>query len=199
MVITRCGTGCRQHIGHQLGADGHTRCHFFILAGIAVVGHHGGDPTGRGPFEGIDHQKQFNQVVIDRVAGGLDDENIFAPDIFIDFDLDFTIAESLDLGTAQRQVQVFTNLLRPDPDWNFLKKWFRSFGFIVTFVRYSSSMNWLGREDSNLRMQEPKSCVLPLDDAPAENRYPYEPRRPRHQPDLNQKTRDIKYPVLLCG
>ena len=25
---------------------------------------------------------------------------------------------------------------------------------------------WLGREDSNLRMQEPKSCVLPLDDAP---------------------------------
>jgi hypothetical protein len=25
---------------------------------------------------------------------------------------------------------------------------------------------WLGREDSNLRMQEPESCVLPLDDAP---------------------------------
>ena len=29
-----------------------------------------------------------------------------------------------------------------------------------------SAMFWLGREDSNLRMQEPKSCVLPLDDAP---------------------------------
>ena len=27
-------------------------------------------------------------------------------------------------------------------------------------------MEWLGREDSNLRMQESKSCVLPLDDAP---------------------------------
>ncbi len=27
-------------------------------------------------------------------------------------------------------------------------------------------LDWLGREDSNLRMQEPKSCVLPLDDAP---------------------------------
>ena len=26
---------------------------------------------------------------------------------------------------------------------------------------------WLGREDSNLRMQVPKTCVLPLDDAPA--------------------------------
>ena len=28
------------------------------------------------------------------------------------------------------------------------------------------NQKWLGREDSNLRMQEPKSCVLPLDDAP---------------------------------
>ena len=26
---------------------------------------------------------------------------------------------------------------------------------------------WLGREDSNLRMQGPKPCVLPLDDAPS--------------------------------
>ena len=29
------------------------------------------------------------------------------------------------------------------------------------------AQNWLGREDSNLRMQVPKTCVLPLDDAPA--------------------------------
>ena len=42
---------------------------------------------------------------------------------------------------------------------------------------------WLGREDSNLRIQESKSCVLPLDDAPtpylshtigvARNTFPY--------------------------
>jgi hypothetical protein len=31
-------------------------------------------------------------------------------------------------------------------------------------------MDWLGREDSNLRMQDPNSCVLPLDDAPIQNR-----------------------------
>ncbi len=30
----------------------------------------------------------------------------------------------------------------------------------------SQTFNWLGREDSNLRMQDPNSCVLPLDDAP---------------------------------
>src|SRR5712692_11935755 len=29
----------------------------------------------------------------------------------------------------------------------------------------------LGREDSNLRMQVPKTCVLPLDDAPSTNSY----------------------------
>jgi hypothetical protein len=31
---------------------------------------------------------------------------------------------------------------------------------------FQANKKWLGREDSNLRMQEPKSCVLPLDDAP---------------------------------
>src|SRR5215510_5746680 len=31
-----------------------------------------------------------------------------------------------------------------------------------------SARPWLGREDSNLRMLEPKSSVLPLDDAPSD-------------------------------
>jgi hypothetical protein len=32
---------------------------------------------------------------------------------------------------------------------------------------FLSEKNWLGREDSNLRMRVPKTRVLPLDDAPA--------------------------------
>ena len=42
--------------------------------------------------------------------------------------------------------------------------------FFFEISRYPSIFNiqceWLGREDSNLRMQEPKSCALPLGDAP---------------------------------
>src|SRR3990172_8040105 len=49
----------------------------------------------------------------------------------------------------------------------------KSFNFsILPFIRcllfttHDSRAFWLGREDSNLRMQVSKTCVLPLDDAP---------------------------------
>ena len=62
-------------------------------------------------------------------------------------------------------------------DLNSRKKWpylpfmppslFLTIRFRRRRIEYSVyNFNWLGREDSNLRMQEPKSCVLPLDDAP---------------------------------
>ncbi len=34
------------------------------------------------------------------------------------------------------------------------------------FVRKLSFLFWLGWQDSNLRMQQSKCCVLPLDDTP---------------------------------
>ena len=44
---------------------------------------------------------------------------------------------------------------------------------------------WLGRQDSNLRMQESKSCVLPLDDAPAGKfSSGIKKQRPRQSPRL---------------
>src|SRR5215475_6794357 len=42
------------------------------------------------------------------------------------------------------------------------------------------AVRWLGREDSNLRMLEPKSSVLPLDDAPSPN------SPPRSQPGVRR-------------
>ncbi len=48
---------------------------------------------------------------------------------------------------------------------------------------------WLGREDSNLRMQVPKTCVLPLDDAPA--------IRLRRQINLQSAINAGDYPNML--
>jgi hypothetical protein len=95
MVITRVAPASRQQIGDQLGADGHAGGHLFILAGIAVIRDDGCNSAGRRAFERIDHQKQFNQVVVDRVAGGLNDKNVFGPNVFVDFDLNFTVTEAL--------------------------------------------------------------------------------------------------------
>ena len=49
--------------------------------------------------------------------------------------------------------------------------------------------NGLGREDSNLRMQVPKTCVLPLDDAPSDRRHAAKLNAPSQLP-LRQR-----YPV----
>src|SRR5690606_8515978 len=52
-----------QHVGHHLGADRHaggTRA--AVLAGVAEVGHDGGDTRRRGTAEGIGHHHQFHQV-----------------------------------------------------------------------------------------------------------------------------------------
>jgi hypothetical protein len=76
---------------------------------------HGGNPTGRGPFQGIDHEEQFNQVVIDRVTGGLNHEDILGPHIFIDLDLDLTVAESLDLHRHKGHSDIRKSCT-PDPD-----------------------------------------------------------------------------------
>ena len=46
-------------------------------------------------------------------------------------------------------------------------------------MQYEVLNNWLGREDSNLRMAESKSAALPLGDAPMPLFIPgWSPRRP---------------------
>ena len=158
------GPGHFQHVGHQFGTDGHPRRHLLVLSGVSVIGDYRGDaPAGR-PLEGIDHQQQFHQIVIYGMAGGLDDENILGAHVFIDFDLDFTVAEGFDLGPPQGHIEVFTDFLR-QPGVRITTE-YRQFTHQCVRCRKRFRKNWLGREDSNLRMQGPKPCVLPLDDAP---------------------------------
>src|SRR5207302_9572173 len=67
------GAGDGEQVGGQLGGDGHAADVLAVLAGVAVVGQHGGDAGGAGPFEGVQHHQQFHQVVVDRRAGRLDE------------------------------------------------------------------------------------------------------------------------------
>ena len=95
-------TGDLQHVGHDLGADGHARgAHATILAGIAEVGNHGSDAAGRGATQGVDQDHQLHQVVVGGRTGGLDDEGILATDVFQDLDVDFAVGETTDDGLTQ--------------------------------------------------------------------------------------------------
>lgn len=85
------------------GDTGGTRA--TILTCIAEIGDTCGDPFGGGAFECIDHEDDFHQVVIGRCASGLDDEDILATDIFIDFDSGFTVGELGDVSLAERDAE----------------------------------------------------------------------------------------------
>ena len=95
-----------QHLCHHLGRDRNARCIFTILAGIAVIRHDGCDPSGRGPSHRIHHDYQFHQVVVDRGAGRLDDEDIGAANIFLYLDKDLAVTEFFHLCLAERQVEM---------------------------------------------------------------------------------------------
>ena len=94
-----CPSG-NNHVGHQLGGDGVPAFRFPVLTGIAKVGHHGGDPSSGGPAEGVHHNEQFHQVIVDRVAGGLYHKHVATTDRLIDGYGDLAIGKLLDLAEA---------------------------------------------------------------------------------------------------
>lgn len=104
--------GRHDHIGHQLCRNRVSRLGLPVLAGIAEIGNHGGDPAGRGALERVDHHQHFHQVVIYGVAGGLNDEHVASADTLIQRSIALTIGKFADLRVAQFRVQMLADLLR---------------------------------------------------------------------------------------
>jgi hypothetical protein len=89
-------------IGNQLRADGHAGRDLAILPGVSVVRNHGGQALCRRALERVQHQQQLHQVVVRGRARRLDHEDVAAADVLRDLDLHLAIAETTDLGLAQR-------------------------------------------------------------------------------------------------
>jgi hypothetical protein len=51
-------------------------------------------PAGA-PLQRVHHDQQFNQVLVDRMAGGLDQENIHAAHVFKQLKMGFPVGEPL--------------------------------------------------------------------------------------------------------
>ena len=90
-----------------------------VLAGVAEIGDNSGDAAGGGPLQGIDHDEQFHQGIvdgaglslIDKGAGGLDHENVGAADSLIDGGKIFSIGEGSYLGAPEGDAQLLTDVL----------------------------------------------------------------------------------------
>ena len=105
-------TGSGDHVGHQLGRDGIAGLGLAVLTGIAEIGDDGGDTAGRSAAQRVDHHQQLHQVVIDRLAGGLDYEHVAAADGLVQGDGDLAVSEALDLRFTQLGAHHLADLSR---------------------------------------------------------------------------------------
>ena len=159
----------REQVRHQLRRDRDARLVFAILPRIPVVRDDRRDPRRRRALERVDHDQQLHDVVVHRAARRLDDEDILPAHILQDLEVELAVAECRQRWLCREGFPGARRFRWPGRDWHFRRRpsvrdrvcsWFR-------YCLLELVTRWLGREDSNLRMQVPKTCVLPLDDAPA--------------------------------
>ncbi len=99
-------------VGAQLGGDRLARLDLAVLPRVAVVGNDRRDPPGRRALEGVDHDEQLHQVVVDRPAGRLHDEHVGAAHRLADVHRDLPVGKVPDLALAERQPEVAGDLRR---------------------------------------------------------------------------------------
>ena len=105
------GAGAGDQIGDELGGNRRARSEFAILPGIAVIGDDGRDPPRRRTPQRVDDDQQLHQVVIGRIGGRLDHENVGAADVFLDLDENLHVGEAPHHRFGERRTDIGANAL----------------------------------------------------------------------------------------
>ena len=111
------GAGAGDQVGHQLGGNGVAGLGLPVLAGVAEIGDHRSDPPGGGALQGVDHDEQLHEGVVDSVghsvllkgAGGLNHKHVRAADGLIDGGVVLAVGEGAHLRVAQRDAQLLAD------------------------------------------------------------------------------------------
>ena len=99
------GAGGGDHVGDQLCGDGVAALGLTVLTGVAKIGDNGGNTASGCTAAGIGHHQQLHQGIVDRFAGGLNQEYICTADGFIQGHGYFAISKGFDLCLSQRNAQ----------------------------------------------------------------------------------------------
>ena len=188
-MSTRLAPAAAMHVGHQLGRDRHARLVLAVLPGVAVVRNHRRDARRRRAPERVDHDEQLHQMLIDRRAGRLDDEDVGAADVLVDLERDLGVGEAAQPGLPERHAEELGDLpgqarVRAAgehlqiPEARLWHRLWHRLSLGSAPPGGPASKNWLGRKDSNLRIRAPKARALPLGHAPAPVAAAATPRRP---------------------
>src|SRR3546814_6517209 len=89
----------------SLGRDRRARPGLPVLPGIAEIGNDRRDAAGRSAAQRVDRNQQLHQVVVRRIAGRLDDEDVLAAHVLENLDEHLNVGEAADRGMRQRYVR----------------------------------------------------------------------------------------------
>ena len=111
------GARLLDQIRDELGRDRFAAFGFLILLRVAVVRDDGGDAVGRRAAERVDHQEQFHERIVDRVAARgaadrLNDEDFRAAHVLLDLDAALFVLELIDEGAAEARIHSLRDLAR---------------------------------------------------------------------------------------
>src|SRR5579859_1059009 len=133
--------GGLEKVGDELCRYRNARLILAVLARVAVIRQHRSNTPSRGALEGINHQEQLEQVIVDRVAARLNDEHIRAAHVFENLEINLAVAEASQPGLAKRHFQMAANALRQRqirvPRENFKS-------VVVHDTRAPSARSWAG-------------------------------------------------------
>ena len=104
------GPGRTEQIRDQLRRDRHPRLVLPILPRVPVVRNHRRDARGRGPPERVDHDQQFHQVLVHRIRGRLDDEDVRPANVFVYLKRNFAIRKPAQTRLSERDAETLCNL-----------------------------------------------------------------------------------------
>ena len=105
------------HVRDEPRRDGHPRLVLLVGSAVGVVRDHRGDAPCAGALEGVDHDQELHDRLLDGRAGGLDQVHVVLADVVQDLHEDVLVGELEHLDPTQGHVQVEPDLARPAPDW----------------------------------------------------------------------------------
>ena len=104
------GAGDGDHVGDEPGRDRDARLVLLVRPAVGVERDDRRDPAGAGALERVDHDQQFHDRLVDRVAGRLDEEDVLLADVLEDLDEDVLVGELEDLQLARLGAEIAADL-----------------------------------------------------------------------------------------
>ena len=101
--------GAFEEVRGEFRGDRNAAFVFAVLTSVAEVRNDRRNATGARATEAVDHHQEFHQRIVDRAARRLNDEDVFAANVFFNAAEGLAVGELLNADMTRRQTEVIAN------------------------------------------------------------------------------------------